>query len=305
VQVIAPQFLAIADFARHDLPAKHARWGAEAWLGGEPARAPFGLSSFDVFDALVARLADRKLYPNLERIVIVGHSGGAQVVQRYAVVGRADEMIAAAGLHAAADGTDVHATAAAAPGAAAGNTIRLRYVVANPSSYVYMDDTRPQSTERCSEYNHWRYGFVDPTLYARADRPDNYEKRYLARRVIYLNGGADNDPNHSALDKSCMAEAQGAHRLQRGAAYFAHVQKRAAQRNLTLHHVRIEVPGIAHDPRGMLNSKCGLAALFDTAGCEALPALAASAAEGQHAAKSAAHDSHRDGAPRDAKPARL
>jgi len=281
--IIAPQFLATADFARHDLPPKHARWGAETWLGGEPAKAPFGISSFEVFDTLVARLADRKLFPNLERIVIVGHSGGAQVVQRYAVVGRAEEMISAAGLVATPDSADAPVV---------GNSIRMRYVVANPSSYLYMDDTRPLPTERCSQFNRWRYGFVDPALYARADRPDNYEKRYLARRVIYLNGGADNDPNHSALDKSCMAETQGGNRLARGAAYFAHLQKRSTQRSLPLHHVRIEVPGIAHDPKGMFGSKCGLAALFDTPGCDALPTVAAVPAPAHataHETKAATH----------------
>jgi len=256
-----------------------------------------------VFDALVARLSDRTLFPNLERIVVVGHSGGAQVVQRYAVVGRAEDMIAAAGLKPVADTADAQVTP---------NTIRVRYVVANPSSYLYMDESRPVAPERCSQFNHWRYGFVDPTLYARADRADNYEKRYLARRVIYMNGGADNDPNHSALDKSCMAESQGANRLARGVAYFSHIQKRTTLRSLPLHHVRIEVPGVGHDPKGMFGSKCGQSALFDAAGCDALPPVAlaapvmpAASPKAEHEAKAAAKEHAREGAARDAKPARL
>jgi hypothetical protein len=42
------------------------------------------------------------------------------------------------------------------------------------------------------------------------------EQRYVARQVIYLLGTADTNPDHPALDKSCMAEAQGPYRYVRG-----------------------------------------------------------------------------------------
>jgi hypothetical protein len=42
------------------------------------------------------------------------------------------------------------------------------------------------------------------------------EQRYVARRVIYLLGTSDSNPDHPALDKSCMAEAEGPYRYARG-----------------------------------------------------------------------------------------
>ena len=257
--VIAPQFLSTADVARHNLDSSLARWNNEAWIGGENAKGPVALSSFEVIDGVIAMLADRRKFPNLERIVIAAHSSGAQILQRYAVVGRADQALLKAGLQPYADGLEATA--------AKGTVMRVRYVVANPSSYLYFDATRPRPAERCAELDHWRYGVDQPVAYVQGDMKA-IEQRYLTRRVIYLLGGADNDPNHSALDKTCMAEAQGSNRLERGNAYFAHVQKRAKMQGVGLRHTRVEVPAVGHDADRMFNSVCGKAALFDAPGCE-------------------------------------
>lgn len=257
--IIAPQILINADTARHDLAPNFARWTSEGWLGGDGGKAPFAISSFEVLDGIIALLSDRTRFPNLERIVVAAHSGGAQFVQRYAVVGRADQVLTAAGLQPYADGVEV--------AAGKSNVMRVRYVVANPSSYVYFDSTRPKPVERCAEFDHWRYGLIDPVPYVRGDNKA-LEQRYLTRRVIYMAGGNDVDPNHAALDKTCMAETQGANRLERGLNYFAHVQKRAKFQGVSLRHTRVEVPGVAHDADRMFNSVCGMAALFDAPGCE-------------------------------------
>ena len=257
--IIAPQILINADTARNDLTPNFARWTSEAWLGGDVGKAPFAISSFEVLDGIIALLSDRSRFPNLERIVVAAHSGGAQFVQRYAVVGRADQVLTAAGLQPYADGIEV--------ASGKNNVMRVRYVVANPSSYVYFDSARPKPVEKCSEFNHWRYGLIDPVPYVRGDFKA-MEQRYLTRRVIYMSGSNDIDPNHAALDKTCMGETQGANRLERGANYFAHVQKRAKFQGVTLRHTRIEVPGVAHDADRMFNSVCGMSALFDAPGCE-------------------------------------
>ena len=257
--IIAPQFLSTADAARHNLEPMFARWNIEAWLGGENAKGAFPISSFEVIDAIVAKLSDRAHFPNLERIVIAAHSGGAQIIQRYAVVGRADQVLAKAGLQPYADGMEA-ATAKT-------TAMRVRYVVANPSSYLYFDATRPRPNDRCADVDHWRYGVNDPVAYVQGDMKA-MEQRYLTRRVIYLLGGADVDPNHSAMDKTCMAQTQGSHRLERGTAYFAHVTQRAKTQNIALRHTRVEVPGVAHDADRMFNSVCGKAALFDAPGCD-------------------------------------
>ena len=57
------------------------------WRGGGDANGT-QLSSYDVIDTLLAKFSDRKLYPNLKRIALVGFSAGGQFVGRYVAVGK-------------------------------------------------------------------------------------------------------------------------------------------------------------------------------------------------------------------------
>jgi pimeloyl-ACP methyl ester carboxylesterase len=93
----------------------------------------------------MARLADPNVFPNLHSVVLAGHSAGGQFVQRYATA----------------------------------NTERLPtlYIVANPSSYLYMDKQRwtasspefavpsPQEQSICPLYNHYKYGLEGLNIY--------------------------------------------------------------------------------------------------------------------------------------------
>ncbi|GGF48351.1 hypothetical protein GCM10011611_63480 [Aliidongia dinghuensis] len=247
--LIVPQFLADLDIAPHDLPAETLRWGRSSWTGGEPAHRPAPVSSFEAIDAILARLADPDLFPALQTVVVAGHSAGAQVAQRYAVAGNGEAALTQHGVH-------------------------VRYVVANPSSYVYFSADRPLAAggtgpfpaATCPDFNQWKYGFEAPPPYVAASTPDALERRYAARDVVYLLGTADIDPNHPALDKSCAAEAEGPYRFARGHAYFAYLQARHPTGFAQSLH---DVPGVAHDGGRMLGSTCGLAALFDAPGCPA------------------------------------
>ncbi|HVJ53539.1 MAG TPA: hypothetical protein VM689_13810 [Aliidongia sp.] len=238
--LIVPQFLDDLDMAPHELPAQLLHWGPDAWMGGEPAHGPAALSSFEAIDAILARLADRSLFPALQTVVVAGHSGGGQVVQRYAVVGKGETVLTARGIH-------------------------VRYLVANPSSYVYFSKDRPVADDgsACPGFDRWKYGFEAPPPYVEGEAVTALETRYVARDVVYLLGGNDIDPNHAALDKSCEAEVQGPYRLARGHAYFAYLQARHPGLTQQLH----EVPGVGHEGAKMLGSACGLAALFDLPGC--------------------------------------
>lgn len=193
--LIAPQFLADIDVETFHLPAMVLHWDSERWAAGYPAHGPAPVSPFEVFDAIMERLADRALLPNLTRIVLAGHSAGGQVVQRYSVVGRGQTALAARGL-------------------------ALRYVVANPSSYLYFTDDRPVPVDpaACPRFDRWRYGLAGAPPYV--GDTTALEAKFAARQVVYLLGTADTNPHHPALDKSCGAEAEGPHRLARGLAYF-------------------------------------------------------------------------------------
>jgi len=246
--LIAPQFLASLDLRIHDEPADLLRWSGNGWMGGEAAQAPLPVSSYDVLDAIVMRLADRKLFPNLRHVVFAGHSGGAQVVQRYAVAARNITTLTEAG-------------------------IDVRYVVASPSTYAYFDAQRPNAqgvaapfdAAQCPDFNQWKYGMDNRPPYLDDRSPAQLEAAYAARRIDYLVGGDDDDPQQSALDKTCAAEAQGPQRVARATAYYRYIQARHPDHLEQSFHI---VPGVGHNGARMLTSVCALAAMFDTQGCE-------------------------------------
>ena len=241
--MIAPQFLIEPDVEAFKLPGDTLRWTTVGWEGGDPAIAPAPLSSFEALDAILAKLGDRSLFPNLKDVVVFGHSGGAQVVQRYAIATKADQALMREG-------------------------ISVRYVIANPSSYAYFSEERPQPSiaARCRGFDRWKFGMTDRPPYLAGPAPAALEQAYVARRIIYLLGMLDTDPDHPALDKSCMAEAEGPYRYARGHAYVAAMQ---ARDNGTPNHSAWDVPGIGHEGGKMLTSPCGLTALFDIPGCSA------------------------------------
>ncbi len=232
--LVAPQLLAEVDVRQHRLPPETLRWGLNDWMGGEAAERPVGVSSFAALDAILARLVEPGRFAGLEQVVVAGHSGGGQVVQRYAVLGRGETALAAAG-------------------------VGLRSVVANPSSYVYFSRDRPVAPAAgCAGFNRWKYGLESLPDYAQGADPAALEADYVRRDVVYLWGGDDCDPDQPALDRSCEACAQGPHRLARGQAYLAYLRAR----HPGLAHRAAVVPGVGHDAGAMFASAAGLAALF-------------------------------------------
>jgi len=246
--MIVPQFLAQIDVDAYHLAADTLRWTLTGWEGGEAAVGPAPVSSFDALDAILARLADRRIFPALSQVVVAGHSGGGQVVQRYAIAARGDAALVQDG-------------------------IAVRYVIANPSSYAYFSAERPEPAiaASCPEFNRWKYGMTARPSYVAATTPEQLERAYVSRRVIYLLGTLDTNPQHPALDRTCMAEAQGPYRYARGHAYAAAMRRRDAG---TPNHSVWDVAGVGHDGDKMLTSPCGLTALFDVPGCVAAHGVA-------------------------------
>ncbi|MGH8780879.1 alpha/beta fold hydrolase [Paraburkholderia sp.] len=239
--VVAPQFLTSVDAGKFKPSPDTLVWAGSGWRGGEPARSPAPISSFAALDGLLEHFANRSLYPALKTVVVAGHSAGAQVVQHYAVVGHGEAMLA-------------------------DNGVSVQYVVANPSIYLYFDESRPTQgalqpadAASCPDVNRWLYGMTDAPAYVASQHVDELEARYVRRNVVYLLGTADTNPYTHFIDRSCAAMAQGPYRFARGLAYFDYLKRRDAS---ALKQRVVEVPGIGHDNRGMFTSVCGLAVLF-------------------------------------------
>jgi len=248
--VVAPQFLTPADVQAFHLTPDMLGWTKQGWARGDAAVGPAPVSAFSALDAVLAHFANRDLYPALKEVLLIGHSGGGRILNRYAATSDGEAVLRRAG-------------------------IGIRYVMANPGSYLYFDRDRPAANGRlqpadlqaCPAANEWQYGLDKAPPYVARQDAKSLETRYASRNVVYLLGGADTDPYLHFFDRSCGAMAQGPHRLARGHAYFDYLKGRhSANFNQRI----VEVPGIGHDNLGMFTSECGVAVLFEKklpAGC--------------------------------------
>ena len=249
---------------RDALAVDEANWVCEAqrpdtWRSAGTAIGGGGLSSFDFMDEILRRLARKDMFPNLKTIVVAGHSAGGQFVMRYEMLNQVHDKL----------GTPV------------------TYVVANPSSYAYVDNLRPTASafpatistpvqggsastsantsppflpytdaKNCTGYDVWPYGLRARPGYSSALSDEQITKQLVVRSVTYLLGEADVLPL-GVFDTSCPAMAQGATRLGRGLAFHKYVNE-----SLHAHHDIIVVPFCSHSQRCMFTSDVALPLMF-------------------------------------------
>lgn len=244
---------------RDSLAPEEANWICESgrpdtWRSGGMAVGNEQLTSFGVMDEIVRRLANKDVFPNLRTIVIAGHSAGGQFVVRYAMLNQVHEK---AGPH-------------------------IIYLVANPSSYAYVDDLRPTpntvagaittgpqpvppsspsrfaafGAKSCPGYNVWPYGLEGRPAYASNLSDAQVAGNFASRDVTYLLGEADVLPL-GVFDTSCAAMAQGENRLKRGLAFY-----RYALEDLHAQHHAVVVPFCSHSQRCMFTADVALPLMF-------------------------------------------
>jgi len=250
--VIAPRFASNdGGGCRDQLAENEVNWpcGGDSWRSGGVARNDAQLTSFDFADQILRKLVDKDTFPNLNAIVVAGHSAGGQFVNRYEMANKMHDSLG----------------------------VRVTYVVANPSSYAYLDanrpaletgnvcvscpsakagDVRPFQDRGCTTYDDWPYGLKKRTGYTAKISDDQLKKQIAARPTTYLVGEIDILPL-GGFDSSCPAMAQGPTRRARGEAFAKYVnEKYAAQ------HKLMTVSLCGHNARCIFTADPVLAVLF-------------------------------------------
>lgn len=226
------------------------------------------VSSFIVIDEIVSILLLPQYYPNLQNIVIVGHSGGAQAFHRYAL----------------GSTIDLHMK----------RPVHIRYLLANSPAYVYFDTRRatlpipqcasycnsslssltynfvefPPNLESCPQFNTWKYGLEQLNEYMSQNTAEDMIKAYLSRDVTYLLGNSDicNEKYKCGCrsrteELGCEAEMQGLCRFQRGVIYHKYIHQYYLPDESASHGV-VVVPNVGHSGCGMFTSLEGRHAMF-------------------------------------------
>lgn len=230
----------------------------DTWRTGGAA-VESDVTSFDIVDELLRKLTRSEVFPNLRTIVVAGHSAGGQFVSRYEMANQVHDTL----------------------------SVKPTYIVANPSSYTYLDTLRPtpsalptsvaaaapgyiapppahppaafarfSDARNCTGYDTWPYGLQERNGYSAKLDDDQLKKQLAARPTTYLLGELDILPLYG-FDGSCPAMAQGPTRLARGLAYARYVsEKYGAQ------HKSLVVRACGHNARCVFTSDPVLPLLF-------------------------------------------
>jgi pimeloyl-ACP methyl ester carboxylesterase len=218
--IISPAFHSADRRCGDKLAPQEVSWSCtgDSWRSGGAALSDPKLASFDFADAILRRLADKQVFPNLKVIVITGHSAGGQFVTRYAMTSKVADSLG----------------------------VPVRFVVANPSSYAWPVAARlvpegvgsPQAAKlawkdekphtgftfgpfdkaKAPDYDIWPYGLEKRTTgYTASLSDETLRHNLVSRNITYLLGQVDVLPL-GGFDDSPGAMAQGATRRQRGEA---------------------------------------------------------------------------------------
>ena len=215
-----------------DLGEREVNWGCQAnngWAAGGTALGDDTLTSYDLVDDVLRRIANRRRFPSLSSIVVAGHSAGGQFTVRYAMANRVEDTLG----------------------------VPVSYIVANPAHYPYLDGRRPvpDGSVGCRIWNVWPYGLEERVGYTARITDAQLRTQLVSRRVTYLLGSEDTESGRG-LDTTCPAMAQGPHRLARGQNFARYLNE---QHNAK--HTVVVVPGCGHDGRCVFTSLAARVAL--------------------------------------------
>jgi len=260
--LISPRFASNEGECKDALAQGEFNWHCssrnDTWRTGGAA-ADSQVTSFDVADELLRRLGRKDVFPNLRTLVVAGHSAGGQFVTRYEMSNQMHDRL----------------------------PVQPTYVVANPSSYAYLDALRPTvsalpanyasaapgyiaplpanppaafepfaNADSCTVYDSWPYGLNARNGYASRLSDDQLKKQLISRPTTYLLGELDILPLYG-FDSSCPAMAQGPTRLARGLAYTKYVNEKFGAQ-----HKAVVVPACGHNARCMIGADVALPIMF-------------------------------------------
>ena len=216
------------------------------------------MSSFDITDEILRKLAKKSVFPNMKAIVVAGHSAGGQFVNRY-------EM-----------SNVVHDTLG----------VPVSYVVANPSSYAWPDSTRALPQDDALPANavggwnvetvHTKFAFgpFDATqgreLRSLADRPGESDRRLHGEAVRRTaeeaaRVAADDVParpgGHAAARRVRLVPARRWRKGPRDAP-AARPSPSSSTRSLGAKHQIMIVPECGHNDRCMYTTDMVFPAVF-------------------------------------------
>jgi len=234
--IIAPHFLIEEDIKEKRLSKNYLFWTYGGWKSGSNSKNEgYKISTFSIADSILYKL--KANFPELKLIVIAGHSAGGQFVNRYAACSPTFEKMG----------------------------IKIRCIVANPSSYLYFNNERVQSgttnkfevpKTKCKTYNDYKFGLDNLYSYPQNTGKEKIIEQFGKREVICLLGNKDTDREDDNLDTSCEAMLQGKNRLERGKIYFNYLNYFYGSEKMKNKKLFV-IENVGHQSSKIFNSEMG------------------------------------------------
>jgi len=220
--LVSPKFKDDSEAAQNEL-----YWNSNNWREGTDSQSGLQISSFEVVDSLIARIANRA--GNLKNVMVTGHSSGGLFTHVYATSNRIEDQI---------------------------TSLSFDYVVANSQYFYYPGEERVNENNNelyvptdCGSYDFWPFGFNSLPNYLANTAEATLNNQLTNRSVYYLLGnGNQSDPSLNTSD--CGATLLGSTRYQRGENMFYFINQKFPDNNSN----RIIVNGIGHNGQAMYQS---------------------------------------------------
>ncbi|PWN53822.1 hypothetical protein IE53DRAFT_309578 [Violaceomyces palustris] len=237
VLVISPAWMNHNDSAAGAVRDGELYWHGSQWMKGGNSRNPGltdSISTFSVLDNFTDWLFLSGEFPNLNQVVIAGHSMGGQATQRYALIKKQKSY-----------------------------DPNMKYWIGNPGSFAWLTEDRPYPNATCSEPDDWHYGignYSSVVKYARNDIKAGKQEvidRYRSRKVHYAFGLLDNGKG----DTHCQAVMQGGNHLDRGSRFIMMLGGMDGGFPIGTQTVDF-IPGVSHQDYPMMCADESLEKLF-------------------------------------------
>lgn len=245
--IVAPAMLNQFDIAGGAVRPGELTFHGSGWQRGAPSRTPVmkhSITSYAAVDQLIDQLFNKDTYPNLNQVVVAGHSMGGQAAQRYALMKKTKAY-----------------------------DNNVRFWIGNPGSWAWLIDSRPymnvnDSCQANNEWDTWPYGLNGNqsklTPYARRDVIANKTyviDRFLNRHVSYALALLD----IGAGDTHCEARWQGGNHLDRGSQFVMQYGNTSAfylNGAFPPKHTLDYIANVSHQDYAMYSTNISLQRLF-------------------------------------------
>ena len=220
--LISPKFKDDSEAAQNEL-----YWNSNNWREGTDAQSGLRISSFEVVDSLIARVARKA--NNLSKVLITGHSSGGLFTHGYATANKIENQL---------------------------TSTSFDYIVANSQYFYYPGSERVNENSNelyeptdCGSYDFWPFGFNSIPNYLANTTEATLNDQLTNRSVYYLLGnGNQSDPSLNTSD--CGAVLLGSTRYQRGENMFYFINQKFPDNNSK----RVIVEGIGHNGQAIYQS---------------------------------------------------